>query len=305
MFSYSTEQTTHDLEGIKVGGQPGEFSTLMVGTLFYEDQFEEPRKALDKALELIEMQKDLSDRTSVPSMVDLFIYEEEEVEWKLDFALDNIEGFFSVDMPEAEVRMKVLEYLDQQGSLDRIIYNSMNLGMEVEELELLKDKTPAGAVLLGYNPHDNSTNGRKEMIEDGGALLEEGLLTIGEDIGIKYPLLDTAATSFGEKACEAIRAVPVFKTEFGLPVGCALHNTVESWRWLDGYEDKEDVFEFLDTAVDNLPVLLGADFIYYGPIENAPRSILNATLTDKLVAEGAQDYFGTEIYEEHPFHTLP
>ncbi len=305
MFTYATEQTVHDLDGIKVGGQPGEFPTLMIGTIFYEDQFEEPRSSLDEAKSLVKEQEELSEKTSVPSIVDIFVYDKEEVEWKIDFALDNIDGFFSVDVPESEVRMRVLEYLDEQDSLDRVIYNSINLGMEEEEFELLKEKTPSGAILLAYNPHDNSTHGRKEIIKEGGQLLEDGLLSLSEKIGIENILLDTAATPFGEKACEAVRAVPVFKNEFGFPVGCALHNTIESWSWLHSYEEREKIFEILDTAIDNLPVLLGADFIYYGPIDNAFNSILTMALTDKLMAEGAQDYFGTEISEEHPHYKLP
>ncbi len=304
MFSYAKEQMTYDLEGIKVGGQPGEYPTLMIGTLFYEDQFHEPESSLEKAKALIEDQNRISRRTSVPSMVDILIYEEEEVEWKLDFALDNIEGFFSVDVPEAEVRMKVLDYLDQQDSLHRAIYNSLNLGMDEEEFELLKEKTPAGAILLGYNPHDNSAHGRKEMIKDGGPILDKGLLTMSQEAGIGYVFLDTAATPFGEKACETVRAVPVFKSEFGLPVGCALHNTIESWRWLNDYEERENIFDKLDSSIDTIPLTLGADFIYYGPIENAFDSILNAAMVDKMVAEGAQDYFGVEISKEHPYHTL-
>ncbi|MEF8873841.1 MAG: hypothetical protein V5A88_04115 [Candidatus Thermoplasmatota archaeon] len=304
MFSYATEQTVNDLDGTKVGGQPGEFPTLMAGSIFYEDQFEKPQSAMDEAKSLIEEQQNLSEKTSVPSIVDIFIYQKEEVEWKIDFALDNIDGFFSVDVPESEVRMKVLEYLDEQDSLDRVIYNSINLGMEEEEFDLLKEKTPAGAILLAYNPQENSTHGRKEIIQEGGKLLEDGLLSMSEEIGIENILLDTAATPFGENACEAIRAVPVFKTEFGLPVGCALHNTIESWNWLDRYEARDEIFGILDTAIDNLPVLLGADFIYYGPIENAFNSILTMALTDKLTAEGAQDYFGSEISEDHPYNTL-
>ncbi len=304
MFSYAEEQTTHELDDMKVGGQPGEFPTLMVGTMFYEDQFKEPISSLDEASELIDRQNKISEKASVPSMVDIFIYEKEEVRWKLDFALDKIDGFFSVDVPESEVRMKVLEYLEEQDSLDRVIYNSLNLGLEEEEYELLKDKTPAGAILLAYNPQDNSTHGRKEMISEGGVLLDEGLLEMSEKIGVEYPLLDTAATTFGEGACEAVRSVPVFKTEFGLPVGCSLHNTLEAWRWLDQYEHKGEIFDIIDAAVDNLPMLLGADFIYYGPIENAERSIVNAAFTDKIIAEGAQDYFGIEVSEAHPYHKL-
>ncbi len=304
MFSFTQEQRTYDMEGVKVGGQPGIHPTLMVGTIFYEGQFEDPESEQEKAAELIRKQDELSRMTSVPSMVDIFIYEKEEIEWKVDFALEHIDGYFSLDMPESEVRVKVLDHLEEIGGLDRVIYNSLNLGVTEEEIEELKENTPGGAVLLGYNPQKNNTQGRVDMIKDGGALMDQGLLPLAREADIRYTLLDTAATPFGEKACETLRAIPVFKNEFGLPVGCSLHNTVESWKWLNGYEDKERVFETLDTSIDNLPVLLGADFIYYGPIENSALALPNMAMVNKLIAEGAEDYFGAQISEDHPYRSL-
>ncbi|MFP4608268.1 MAG: hypothetical protein ACOC8Y_00720 [Candidatus Natronoplasma sp.] len=304
MFSFTQEQSTYDMEGVKVGGQPGIHPTLMVGTIFYEDQFEDPKSERKRAAELIREQDELSRVTSVPSMVDIFIYDEEEIEWKVDFALKHIEGIFSLDMPESEVRIEVLKHLGEIGALDKVIYNSLNLGVTEKEIEELKENTPKGAVLLGYNPQKNNAQGRVDMIKDGGALMEEGLLTLAREADIRYPLLDTAATPFGEKACETLRAIPVFKNEFGLPTGCSLHNTVESWRWLNEYEDKEKVLETLDTSIDDLPVLLGADFIYYGPIENSALALPNMAMVNKLVAEGAEDYFGAQISEDHPYRSL-
>lgn len=304
MFSYTQEQRTYDLEGIKLGGQPGVYPTLMVGTIFYKDQFEDPKKEQEKAVDLILEQDELSKKTSIPSLVDIFIYEKEEIEWKIDFALDHIEGFFSLDMPESEVRIEVIKHLEEIGALDKVIYNSLNLGITKEEIEELKENTPKGAILLGYNPQKNNTQGRADIIKDGGALMDEGLLPLAKDIGVEYFLLDTAATPFGEKACESLRAVPVFKNEFGLPTGCSLHNTVESWKWLNEYEGKDKIFKTLDTSIDNLPVLLGADFIYYGPIENSSLALPNMAMVNKLIAEGAEDYFGVEVSEKHPHRSI-
>ncbi len=304
MFSYTREQSTYDLNDFEVGGQPGVNPTLMVGTLFYEDQFEDPRKEQGRAAELIREQEKLSQETTIPTLVDIFIYEKKEIEWKIDFALENLEGIFSLDMPESEVRIEVLNHLEEIGALDKVVFNSLNLGATEEEIDKLKENTPKGAILLAYNPQNNNTQGRVDIIKEGGALMEEGLLPLAREAGIEYPLLDTAATPFGEKACESLRAIPVFKNEFGLPVGCSFHNTVESWKWLDEYESKEKVFRTLDTSIDNLPVLLGADFIYYGPIENSDLALPNMAMVNKLMAEGSEDYFGAEISEDHPHKTL-
>ncbi len=304
MFSYTKEQTIHELGKIKVGGLPGQNPTLMIGSIFYQGQFSSPKDSKKEAEKRIREQERLAGLFSLNSLVDIFIYEKEEVGWKVDFALDNIDGFFSLDMPDSEVRMDVLRYLDEQGALDRLLYNSLNLGVTEEEIEVLEEHTPAAAVVLGYNPQSNTTQGRVDMIKNGGKLFDRGLLQLSEEIGIEYPILDTASTPFGEGASETLRSIPVFKSEFGLPVGCAMHNTIEAWLWLDDYEKKKEVMQTLDAAVDVIPIFLGADFVYYGPIENSHLEFATAAMADKLVAEGAEEYFGTEVSEGHPFYDL-
>lgn len=304
MFSYTKEQKIHDLNGKKVGGLPGETPTLMLGSIFYSGQFKDPKGSLKKVEELVRLQDEYADLTGLNSLVDIFVYEADEVHWKMDFALEVLDGFFSIDVPDSEVRIKCLEYLDDVGALDRCLYNSINLGISDEEICALREHTPGAAIVLGYNPQDTSTQGRLDILLDGGVLLEYGLLELARDLGIKYPLLDTAATPFGEGASEALRAVPVFKSEFCLPVGCAMHNAVEAWLWLDKYEGKKEVVHVVDAAVDSLPLILGADFILYGPIGNARNEFITVAMVDRIVAEGAETYFGTEVDKRHPYHVV-
>jgi len=304
MFNYTENQRSFKLNGLEIGGQPRVNPTLMIGSIFYENQFENPKEEKEQAVELINKQNELSEKTSLSSLIDVFIYGEEEIDWKLDFALENINGVFSLDMPESEVRIEVLDRLKELDALSRVIYNSLNLGVTEKEIEKLEECTHKGAVLLAYNPQNNNTQGRVNMIKDGDKLMDEGILPLAERMDIDHLLLDTAATPYGESACECLRAIPVFKSKFGLPTGCALHNTVESWEWLKHHERKEIVFSTLDTSIDNLSVMLGADFIYYGPIDNAPLTFPNMAMVDKLIAEGALDYFGEEIDESHPYYSV-
>ncbi|MFW6141491.1 MAG: hypothetical protein ACOC53_02905, partial [Candidatus Saliniplasma sp.] len=283
-------------------GLPGENPTLMFGTVFYEGEFEDPKDSLKEAEELVKKQNELSKRIHVPAIPDIFIYEEDEVEWKIDFALDRIHGYFSLDMPESDVRVKALEYLHEKDALDKVIFNSINIGISEEEIVTLKRCTPRSAVVLAFNPKSKSVQGRLDIIKDGGQLLKEGLLETAKNAGIENVLLDTAAQPFKEGASETLRAIPVFKSEFGLPVGCAMHNTVESWNWLG--DQKKKVFDTVDTSINDLPILLGGDFVYYGPIENAETQLTNMAMVDKLVAEGAEEYFGVDVDQEHPYNHL-
>ncbi len=302
MLTFAKEQKVNKLGDIEVGGQPGERATLAVGSTFYEGQFPDPKKSLEKIEGSIYLQQETADELAIQTLVDVFIYDEEEIHWKVDFVLEAVDGVISFDVPESEVRIKLLEHMEQIGALDRTLYNSINLGVTDDELETLERCTPEAAVILAYDPQDNSAQGRLNMIKGGSKLMPDGLLAASGSI--ENILLDTAVTPFGEGASEALRAVPVFKSEFGLPTGCAMHNAVESWGWLNGYEDKEKVSPILDASVDVPPIIFGADFIYYGPIENARQQLPVVAMIDRLVGEGAETYFGVEVAEKHPFNQL-
>ena len=304
MFSFSTEQTVYEIQGIKFGGQPGENPTVLFGTIFYADQFPEfgPEER-KKAEGLIDTHNEMGALTGNPAVVDIFIGTEEDIRKNIEFVLEHLPGNapFSVDIPEADVRVEALKYLKEAGLLDRVIYNSLNLGLIPEELELLKENTPAGAIVLGYNPKDFSVDGRVEIIETGAGMLEKGLMDYADEAGIEVRLLDTAAVPFDNKAAETIRAIPVMKNKWGMPVGCSFHNTVESWQWLTHYKkENPEAYRVCDIASNGLIVLFGASFSLYGPIESAELAFPYVAMVDKIVSEGAEDYFGVLPSEGHP-----
>ena len=309
MLNFSKDQEVMKIKNVRFGGQPGETPTVLFGTLFYGKRYSEKTpQAQEDGRNLIQGQKEMADMTGVSQVIDLFIGKEDQVEWKCSYLLDNLEkdDVIAIDIPEAGVRCKCLEYLGLQGALDRTIYNSLNLGVTPEEIETLKQNTPAGAIVLGYNPKDFSTDGRMAMLEGGASLLDKGLIEIAKDVGVETLLLDTGATPFDHNAAETIRAIPVFKNKFGLPVGCAIHNTVESWLWMKEYrKENREVYTICDMASNGLVVVWGADFAVYGPLRNAKKVFPYVAMVDKFVAEGAKDYFGMEIEEVHPGRKLP
>jgi len=308
MLNFSKQQEVLKIKNVFFGGQPGETPTVLFGTLFYGKRYKERSAEVEEVGRgQVKGQLELAELTGVNQVVDLFIGSEDQVEWKCDFLLETLgpDDLLSVDVPEAAVRIKTLEYLGHKGALDRTIYNSLNLGVTTEEIEALKANTPAGAIVLGYNPKDFSTDGRMAMLESGGGMLDAGLIDIAKDIGIENLMLDTGATPFDHNAAETIRSVPVFKNKFGLPVGCAIHNTVESWLWMKEYkkEHKEE-YNICDIGSNGLVTIWGADFTVYGPLRNAGKVFPFVAMVDKLVAEGGRDYFGQEIGENHPGRKL-
>ena len=307
MLSFSKEQQVVEIGNVKLGGQPGNVPTVLFGTVFYGKKYRQPDAAvLIELREFIRSQADMGRLTGNPAVVDVFLDKTENIEPRLSLVLDEVgENAFSVDIPESEVRQEVLRYAAETGISDRMILNSFNLAAGEKELEVLKKFPPGAAILLGYNPRDFSTDGRMDIIETGAGYLEKGLMELARDLGIENILLDTGATPFDHNAAETLRAIPVMKNRWGLPVGCAIHNTVESWLWMKEYRKRHrDVYLTCDAGSNALPILMGADFCVYGPIRNAGSVFPMVAMVDKFMAEGAEDYFGVSQSDDHPRRKL-
>ncbi|KYK25513.1 MAG: hypothetical protein AYK23_03540 [Candidatus Proteinoplasmatales archaeon SG8-5] len=308
MISFSKEQSILKMGDVTIGGQPGEHPTVLFGTVFYGKKYREPiPEVLDEARRFIRAQEEMSRLTGNPGIVDIFIDSTERIEPRISLVLEEVPGPrpISLDIPETEVRQAALKYAAEAGLSGRVILNSFNLGATEDELAALGEHPPGTAVLLGYNPRDFSADGRVEMIDTGAGYLEKGLMSYAEEFGIGNILLDTGATPFDHNAAETLRAIPVMKNKWGLPTGCAIHNTVESWLWMKGYR-KEHRAEYLtcDAGSNALPVVMGGDFCVYGPIRNAGSVFPVVAMVDKFVAEGAEDYFGVTSSEDHPRRKL-
>jgi len=309
MFTLMKEQTVVDVKGIRFGGQPGENPTVLFGTVFYGREF----KVLDgpafaRARELIAAQEKISSQTAVPGILDVYVKDEKYVEQEIDAVLAATDRPFAIDSSDAHVRAKTLEYLSKVGALDRVIYNSLNLGLTLEELDALRKHTPEAAIVLGYNPRDMGVDGRVDMLVTGAGMLSvpgKGLLEVAKDSGIEKLLLDTGATPFGSMSAETLRAIPVFKSQFGLPTGCSIHNTLESWGWMKDLRKTDDeAYRCADAAANSMVPMYCGDFIVYGPVSSCGRIFPSIAFADKLMAEGAVDYFGLKVSEKHPYHAL-
>jgi tetrahydromethanopterin S-methyltransferase subunit H len=65
----------------------------------------------------------------------------------------------------------------------------------------------------------------------------------------------------------ASRAAMEIKRRMGLPCGAAAHNAVSTWRGLKKMLGK-DAVKSADLIANLTPVLFGADYLLYGPVED-------------------------------------
>jgi tetrahydromethanopterin S-methyltransferase subunit H len=176
------------------------------------------------------------------------------------------------------------------GISGRVIYNSLSAGVTEVELAALKDSGVKAAVLLAFNPKDIETKGKIYLLEDGGGLLPNGLIDMAKSAGITMPLLDTAVMAADQNAGSSLRTITVAKAKWGLPCGCALHNAIESYAPLTKLEgDDRKIYRYVDVASTIMPMMAGADFVMYGPIEYARRAFHAAGFADEMLRQAASD----------------
>jgi tetrahydromethanopterin S-methyltransferase subunit H len=138
-------------------------------------------------------------------------------------------------------------------------------------------------------------------LKNGANLIDAGLLDITKKLGIQKILVDTAAMAPGDNSGAAIAAIPVVKEEFGLPVGCAIHNVVEKSKWLDDFQSARIPVDASSNM--NIP-LFGGDFAIYGPMARSDLVFPMITWQDILISEYTENYFGISPDGSHPRRKL-
>ncbi len=293
MFSFTKEQKIFDISGIKIGGQPGKIPTVLFGGIFSKDKpnFLITKERISKILEL-------SNQLGNPIIPDFFIKNEKNIDSIIDFIENSIPKNipFSIDIIDPKIKIKVLEILKSKNLLKRTIYNSIHIGITEDEYDTLKKNKPDMVIIVAFNPKDKTPDGKLEILENGANLIEDGLIALVKKIGIKKILLDTAALAPGENTGASIASIPIFKEEYGLPTGCAIHNVVEKSKWLSKYNSRRIV----DYSSNINISAFGGDFTIIGPIENAEFVLPLIAWEDILISEYSEKYFGIEPYKTHP-----
>ncbi|MFX0107954.1 MAG: tetrahydromethanopterin S-methyltransferase subunit H, partial [Candidatus Hodarchaeota archaeon] len=310
MFVFEREQYIYDVGGVKIGGNLGENPTVLAGTIFYagDKSVTDSKKGRfnqEDAITRLSKQDEISDITGNPALIQVFSESQTAMEKYIDFVTGLTDTPILVDSTDSAVRIAGLMYAEEVGLLDRVIYNSINLSATDDEINALKELQHECAIVLAFNPEDQSIAGRRAVLENGAISLKTGLLTICEEVGVSKPLIDTTATAMGAGAGSAVSFTFVSKTVYGHPTGCGIHNAPSSWAWLRKHKkDNRDAFTACDISSNLVAQALGADFLLYGPISNAGQVFPAVAMADIFAAEAAKLEFGIEPHETHPYKRL-
>lgn len=295
MFTFKTEQKIYDIDGLKIGGQPGQLPTVMVGSIFYhKDKIVADAKTGDfdrnKAEEILKTEQEISTRTGNPRIVDVCASWAQAFPKQLDFVANKTNGPFTIDGTTAEVRIAGAEYVREMGLSDRVVYNSITPGTREDEVSAIKEAKIKAAILLALNTTNPTIAGRLAVIQK--------LVEKAKAAGIEKTLIDTTVLDIPDPG-PAGKAAYLVKETWGLPCGCGAHNAVDMWHKRKNL-DRDD---YLTSSVvaNVLPIIMGASFMLYGPVEKAARMYTLIAVADAYIAYTMmQEYNIRPLTNTHP-----
>ncbi len=344
MFKFEKEQSVWDFNGTMLGGQPGEYPTVLAASIFYnkhEVVLDDKTGKIDKAAAeaLWNRCQELSDATGIPHFIQILAEYPEAFESYISWfdSIDNKTAFL-MDSSVPKALAHACKYVTDVGLAKRAIYNSINGSIVPENIEALKNSDVDSAIVLAFNPADPSVPGREKVLAEGGVAGQaKGMLQIAQECGITRPILDTAATPLGLGSGGSYREILACKAIHGYPTGGAYHNMTVAWTWLKrwkgtsktpsvlqaGYAGKDLLLKQMshhylggmegikqaawsapDIGCNMIASVLGANLIMYGPIENVEAMITAQAYTDIVILEAMRS-LGVDVKSQnHPIFKL-
>ena len=235
------------------------------------------------------VQQEWAERTGNPCMFDVVGATAEAMRKHLEFMAGATTAPLLLDGTTAEVRMEALRYVSEAGLSPRVVYNSVQPEVADEELQAIQSAGVTGAILLTYYLQDFTAEGRMQAVRE--------LLPRLQQAGIDKLMVDACVldlASFGQ-ACGAIYGI---KDQFGLPAGGGVHNAIATWRGLKTKFGPDAYHPCVAAAIAS-SIAVGADFVLYGPVEDAPHVFPATAMMDTALSQLAMER-GTRPVEGHP-----
>lgn len=280
MFDYSVKQKTYEINGVKIGGEPGEVPTVMVGSMFYngdKNVTDSAKGLFDKAASLkqIRSAEEMTETVGLPSVIDLIAETTEAARNYLDFVVESTEMPIFLDVVSEKAQAETLRYASETGVIDRIILNSLNPHTGEELYAAIKDTGLKSAVILTHSTRYILSSNKTPLIEE--------LAPKAEAVGIENILIDTAVLDIPTLGI-SVKAIDLIKDRYGYPCGCGAHNSLSSWRRLkEKYTIEAQTM--VKGVINAIPTIIGADFVLFGPLKNAPQHYPSVAMVDAAYSQ--------------------
>ena len=283
MFRFKTEQKVCEVGGVKFGGQPGEYPTVVCASLFQKgdkvftgkrnEGFDEKR-----AESLLRIQEKLATETGVPGMVDIVANTGEEFKTYIDFVCSVTDMPFCIDAWKLKPKLEGAAYCAEKGLLDRMFYNSLTVWEKELETEI-REIAAFGVkhvLLVAYDMADQMPTGRIT----GTQKILDAIIKV--DASFDSVFVDTSVMNAPATALCSI-ANRMIKEKWGLPGASAPSNGSYMWkkaRELWGVNG----WAAADSGLQAMSACLYHDMIFSGPMAGAPRIFPATAMADAFLA---------------------
>jgi len=304
LFKFGREQNIFEIGGVKIGGQPGELPTVLIGSIFHEGhKIVKDRSSglFDKkeAERLINIQEDMSEKTGVPCMLDVVGENPKALIRYIEFISDVTDSPFLINGPSASVRIEAANFVREIGLQERAIYNSINYTLDDWEIEAIKETKLKVAIIQAFNPRNPHPDGMIQILK--GNSEREGLISRALKAGIDKPLifmpvLDVPSIGFGA------RGIYIAKEEFGMPTGTAPIGVVGRWIRAKGLDGRARIA--CRAGALALAQSMGSNFIIYGSIARAKSIFPVCAMIDAIIAYNARNFGIKPLTRNHPLYKI-
>jgi len=297
-FKFNTNQNIYTVGKAKVGGQPGELPTFLIGSIFWLGQkmVQDANKGIfdaKAAEQIINTMQTQSDITGVQFALDIVGTTEVAFEKYIDFVPQHTDAPLMLDAMSPKTRMGAANLAKKMGLTDRCLYNSVYKGVTDAELANLKESGIKMSIVLADDPKDTTLEGKMKVIVEALALAEKG--------GITKPLIDKAIPAFEPDMGTSVRAIPIMKEKYGHPVGLGSGNVVTTMGWVKANVAKE-FRKGPVCSTNTIMQMAGANWLMIGPAEQAEWVFPAAAVTDTYIASAAADLGTRPVDETHPIY---
>lgn len=304
MFNYAGEPKVYNVGGVRFGGQPGDYPTVVCHSIFQKGDrvFEGKRKEgfnEKRAEEVLKTQDRLSQETGVPGMADIVANKGEEFKTYVDFVTSVSDMPFCIDAWVLKPKLAAAAYCAEKGHLDRMFYNSITVWEKDLETEI-KEIYNMGIKHVLLVPFDD-----QDLMPSGRVTGLQRLYDTMEKVGASFEtiIVDTAVMNAPATAICA-EANRLIKEKWGVAVSSAPSNGSYMWKearekW--GFKG----WAAADAALEGIAAFGNHDMIFSGPMGGADRVMPAVAMADAYLATAV---FSTERRlpkdPNHPLYKL-
>ena len=305
MFQFEKEQKVCEIAGVRFGGQPGQYPTVIVPSIFQKgDRVFEGAKRKEgfnekKAEELLKTTEKLAWETGVPCMADIVANTVDEFKRYINFVTSVCDMPFCIDAWVMKTKLEGARYCAENGLLDKMFYNSLTVWEQDIENEV-KEIAEIGVkhvLLVAFDQEDQMPSGRikgtqklLDVIEKAGAVFES--------IFVDTSVMNGPATAMCSLANKLI------KEKWGFPCASAPSNGSYMWkaaREMWGFKG----WAGADAAIESLAATLYHDMIFSGPMAGSGRLFPAVAMADAFTATFVySESSSLPALETHPLNKL-